>query len=638
MKQLVLGTAGHIDHGKTSLVKALSGIDTDRLKEEKARGITIELGFAHLDLPSGQRLGIVDVPGHEKFVKNMVAGAAGIDMVALVIAADEGVMPQTREHLDICRLLGVTRGLIVLSKIDLVDDEWLELVREDVREYVAGSFLESAPLVEVSAASGQGIEELKAALDELAGRLAEQPASGPFRLPVDRVFTMRGFGTVVTGTAIGGEVALGAELAVYPHGLTAKVRGLQVHNQEVTSARRGQRTAVNLQGVEKASLERGDVLADPGVLKPSLWLDLSVNALPEMARPLKHRAPIRLHTGTAEVMGRVLLLDRDELKPGEEAYCQVRLERPLAVMAGDRYVLRSYSPVTTIAGGTIVHPHPGRHKRRQPQVIADLAALHRGTAAERVAVIARLAGLGGIAPAELPRLVSLPPKELDKLLAEMLSARSLVRIDKESGRMLASQALQELTAAAGSLLKEFHRANPLKAGMSREEFKRRLLPRGQAKLFAHLLRVMEGEGLLKVEKDLLRLPGHRVRLADDDVRLRAYLEKAYRQGGLTPPTFKEAAAGQDQAAVREMIALLVSQGVLIKAKEGLYFHRDALTEAEAKLVAHLKEHQRIDAATFKEMTGLSRKFLIPLLEYFDSIHLTMRVGDERILRKRNSGQ
>ena len=380
MKQIVLGTAGHIDHGKTTLVKALTGIETDRLKEEKARGITIELGFAYLDLPGGQRLGIVDVPGHEKFVKNMVAGAAGIDLVALVIAADEGVMPQTREHLDICKLLGVQHGLVVLTKIDMVDEEWLELVTEDVAEYVEGTFLEDAPIIPVSGVTGQGMDELKAALDELVEPPGGAPGDGPFRLPVDRVFTMKGFGTVITGTAIGGQVEVGQEVSIYPRGVfKAKVRGLQVHNQEVTSARRGQRTAINLQGLEKAGVERGDVLATPGSLEP---LPVAGPGGQRPARhgpaaqtprphPLAHRQRRGAGPGAAGWTA-------TSLSPASTALGQVRLESPVAVMAGDRYVLRSYSPVHTIAGGVVLHPHPGRHKRNRPEVMADLKTLLTG--------------------------------------------------------------------------------------------------------------------------------------------------------------------------------------------------------------------------------------------------------------------
>ena len=634
MKQLVLGTAGHIDHGKTSLVKALTGVDTDRLKEEKARGITIELGFAHLDLPSGQRLGIVDVPGHERFVKNMVAGAAGIDMVALVIAADEGVMPQTREHMDICALLGVQAGLVALTKVDMVEPDWLELVGEDIRAYVQGTFLEDAPIVPVSAVSGQGLDLLVAELDRIAAALDERPALGPFRLPIDRVFSIKGFGTVVTGTSIGGQVKIGDELEAYPRGVTAKVRGLQNHGQDCQSSRRGQRTAINLQGLDKDQIARGDVLSEPGVLRPSLWLDVEVQALAEMARPLKHRAPIRLHTGTVEVMGRIHFLDRDALVPGDQALCQVRLEEAVAVMAGDRFVIRSYSPVRTIAGGRVLHPHPVRHKRNRPEILADLETLKSGRARDLVAVHARLAGERGLTERDLVRLTNLASKELSALLADMLSKQELIRFDKEAGLLIEAGVQQALLDEAVEVVGQYHGQNPLKPGMPREELRTRLARGLEPKLFGHLQRKLEADGRLIAEKELVRLPGHEVRLAADDQALRAKIEAAYRQGGLAPPSLKDVAEGQNKKQLGQLLAVMQNEGVLTRIKEDLYYHGPALEAIKAKLVAHLEAHGKIDAQQFKEMLGLSRKYIIPLLEYFDTIQLTMRLGDERVLRRK----
>jgi selenocysteine-specific elongation factor len=634
MKQLVLGTAGHIDHGKTTLVKALTGIETDRLKEEKARGITIELGFAYIDLPSGQRLGIVDVPGHEKFVKNMVAGAAGIDLVMLVIAADEGVMPQTREHLDICKLLGVQHGLVALTKADMVDEEWLELVTDDVSEYLTGTFLEDAPIIPVSSVKGEGIPDLIAALDDMAASLEEQPASGPFRLPVDRVFSMKGFGTVITGTAIGGQVEVGQELMIYPQGLTSKVRGLQVHNQEEQSARRGQRTAINLQGLDKENIERGNVLATPGSLVPSLWLDLQIKVLDDATRPIKHRAPIRFHAGSVEIMGRVLTLDRDELKPGDDAFCQVRLDQPVALMAGDRYVLRSYSPVHTIAGGVIMHPHPGRHKRNRPEIIADLETLRSGQSVDKVAVLARLSGERGVTAGELLRMVALPPKELDGLVNQMLSRQELVRFDKEGGRLIAASVQDELMQKAIETVTLFHQNQPLKPGMSREELKQRLGRNFEAKLFSHLLNKLTGADQLVAEKDLLRLPQHKVRLAEDDAKLRQSIEQAYKDGGLAPPNLKDVIAGEDPKQAKQILGVLVNEGVLTRIKEDIYYHTPALEEIQRRMEEYLQANERMGAPQFKQLVGLSRKYIIPLLEFFDSKGITMRLGDERVLRKK----
>ena len=634
MKQIVLGTAGHIDHGKTTLIKALTGIETDRLKEEKARGITIELGFAYLDLPSGLRLGIVDVPGHEKFVKNMVAGAAGIDLVALVIAADEGVMPQTREHLEICSLLEVRQGLVVLTKVDMVDEEWLDLVSEDIAEFLTGTFLEGAPIVPVSGVTGRGIPELIDLLDQMTTDLDERPSTGPFRLPVDRVFTMRGFGTVITGTSIDGQVEVGGEVVIYPQQQPGRVRGLQVHNQDVTTARRGQRTAMNLQGVEKTEIKRGDVVAEPGSLQPSLWLDIEAAALPSMARPLKQRAPIRFHVGTAEVLGRILFLDRDELKAGETALCQVRLEAPVAAMAMDRYVMRSYSPVHTIAGGVIVHPHPKRHKRFRPEITADLTTLRSGTPEEKILVHARLATTQGLAPAHLPRLTGMPAKELDGIIKELLSKQKLIRFDPETGRMISAEIWQQLLDESQKLLADFHQAQPHKPGMSREEFRRRLLGDPNPKLFNRLLKKLTDDNLAVAEKELLRLPQHKVTLAEDEEQLRNLLLQAYQQGGNTPPTFKELTEKRDPNQVRKVLGVLSEEGQLVKINQDLYYHQQALQNIKDQLIAFLQQNERISTPQFKDITGLTRKFLIPLLEHFDTTQLTMRIGDERVLRKK----
>ncbi|MGE5840291.1 MAG: selenocysteine-specific translation elongation factor [Deltaproteobacteria bacterium] len=382
MKQIILGTAGHIDHGKTSLVKAMTGIDTDRLKEEKERGITIELGFAHLELPSGQILGIVDVPGHEKFVKHMVAGATGVDLVALVIAADEGVMPQTREHLEICQLLKVKKGLVVLTKIDMVDQEWLDLVKEDVSNFLSETFLAGAPIAPVSSVTGQGIKELVAMLDSMVKEIPERETSGFFRLPVDRVFTMKGFGTVVTGTTISGLVRTGDEITVYPQGLVARIRGIQVHGREVEEVSAGLRTAINLQGVEKEQIERGNVVATKDSLRPTRMADVVLHHLKSSPRKLKNRAKVRFHTGTSEIISTVVLLDRDELNLGDTCFAEIRLEEPVAVLARDRYVLRSYSPVRAIAGGEILNAGPQKKKRFSEAALTELNVLNSGNLSE----------------------------------------------------------------------------------------------------------------------------------------------------------------------------------------------------------------------------------------------------------------
>jgi selenocysteine-specific elongation factor len=412
VKQIILGTAGHIDHGKTSLIKAISGTDTDRLKEEKERGITIELGFASLDLPGGQHLGIVDVPGHEKFVKNMVAGATGIDIVVMVIAADEGVMPQTREHMEICTLLGIQHGLIVMTKTDMVEEEWLELALEDIREFSQGTFLEDAPILPVSSVTGDGIPELISAINETAGSIPQRPPSSLFRLPIDRVFTMKGFGTVITGTLVSGKINVGETIMVYPTGITSKVRGIQVHNQSAESAEAGMRTAINFQGLDKTAVKRGEVLSTPDALIASYMVDVSFHYLASNKKPLKNRTLVRFHTGTSEVMGYLILLEQEELPPGQTVVAQLRLDSPVAIVKDDRFVIRSYSPVRTIGGGQVLNPIPQKHKRLKQDVIDGLQHLTDEDPESIISQQIQQAGYGGVSLSHLKIMTNLTDKQL----------------------------------------------------------------------------------------------------------------------------------------------------------------------------------------------------------------------------------
>ncbi len=466
MREIVLGTAGHVDHGKTSFVKALTGIETDRLKEEKKRGITIELGFAFLDLPCGHRLGIVDVPGHEKFVKNMVAGVTGMDLVAFVIAADEGIMPQTEEHFEICRLLGVKQGIIVITKKDMVEDEWLEMVSEEVREYCVGSFLEDAPLVHVSSTTKEGIEEVRKLLDDFVVKQQFQEAHGPFRLPVDRIFAMKGFGAVVTGTSISGRLSVGEELCLYPTDLTAKVRGIQVHANAVETVEAGHRTAINLQGVDTATVSRGMLAATPGSLSPSYMLDCDFLYLPSVAKALKHRSRVRVHIGTAEVMGRVSLLDRDLLEPGENAGIQLLLEEPVTCWPGDRYVVRSYSPVATIGGGEILANLPPRKRKRlnEQDRLNNMAAfrvLYGESEEEKILLFLHDQGTLGLTFNELAVRLGVFAKQLKKLLSAPLSSRKIVVVDSNTQRYLAKEISDEVEQELLVNLTLYHQKNPL---------------------------------------------------------------------------------------------------------------------------------------------------------------------------------
>jgi selenocysteine-specific elongation factor len=635
LKQIILGTAGHIDHGKTSLIRAVTGVDTDRLKEEKERGITIELGFAALDLPSGQHVGIVDVPGHEKFVKNMVAGATGIDIVALVIAADEGVMPQTREHMEICTLLGIRHGFVVLTKIDMVDEEWLELAREDVSEFTRGTFLEDQPVVPVSSLTGDGIDAFSRTLGLVCGAIPERKTSGLFRLPVDRVFTMRGFGTVITGSLVSGKIAVGENVELYPAGIQAKVRGLQVHGAGVEEAQAGQRTAVNFQGLDKADVLRGFVLARPGTLKPSYMVDIALNYLESCAKPLKNRTRVRFHTGTSEVMGNVILFDRETLDPGQSTAAQIRLDTPVVLVKDDRYVIRSYSPVRTIGGGRVLNPVPPKHKRFRAEVIESLNRAADMTPEEIIAFHAHQSGFEGTLFSDLRLVTNLSDKKLETAVNTLLSNRRLLTVDREARRYIHAEAYENLRRQVLDQLTGYHEANPLKAGMPSEELKSKFPAGINPKLPNQVLNQMIRSEELVLEDNLIRLAGYQVNLGIDQAELKEKIHSAYVRGGITPPYFKEVCQqlGTDPGPALDVLRLLVEDGRLIKVKEELYFHRPAVEDLKVRLVAYLKENGAITTPQFKDMTGASRKYVIPLAEFFDTTKVTIRVGDNRQLRK-----
>ena len=636
MKKIILGTAGHIDHGKTSLIKAVTGTNTDRLKEEQKRGITIELGFASLDLPSGRHLGIIDVPGHEKFVKNMVAGATGIDIVTMVIAADEGVMPQTREHMEICALLGVKHGMVALTKIDMVDEEWLEMVSEDIREFTVGTFLEEAPIVPVSSTTGQGLGDFIKALDTLSEVVPERSSSGLFRLPVDRVFTMKGFGTVITGTLISGRIGVGETIMIYPGEIVSKVRGLQVHNQSVETAEAGMRTAINFQGLEKAAINRGDMIGRENTLIPSYMVDLELAYLASNKKPIKNRTQVRFHTGTSESMGNLILLDRDELIPGDTCPAQIRLEEPVSLIRDDRFVVRSTSPVRTIGGGKVLNPIPGKHKRFQQEIIEGLNGLVDASPEEIVDYQARMAGPAGVSFADLLLMTNLPEKALTTAMGNLLNHQNLVLVDKDSRTAIHQSVFEDLKALSIEVLGNYHRENPLKAGFSKEELKSKFPRDANAKVFTQVLNRMIKDQVLALEDDMVRLSSHTVSLQVDQEDLKKRIADRYRQSDLTPPYFKEIVADQDVDAktAKEVLALLVSEGTLVKVKEELYYDSQALEKLKEKLIAHLIDKGEITTPEFKDMTGASRKYVIPLIEHFDAINLTIRVGDIRKLRKR----
>ena len=631
MKHVVVGTAGHIDHGKTSLVKALTGTDTDRLPEEKARGITIDLGFAFLEEPDGLTIEIVDVPGHERFIKNMLAGIGGIDVAMLVIAADEGVMPQTREHFGICSLLHVRRGLVVLTKTDLVEPDWLELVREDVVGLVRGTFLDGGPIVGVSAKTGEGIAELRATLRTLAATVPARGTDQLPRLPIDRVFTIKGFGTVITGTLMAGRLRVDDRVEVFPAGVQAKVRGLQAHGHAVTESSAGQRTAVNLQGVERVAVDRGNVLGLAGTLVPSELVDGTLELLADAPRPLKTRDRVRVHTGTSEIMARVLLLDRQELTPGESTLARLRLEAPLVALPGDRFVIRSYSPMVTIGGGTLLDIAPPRFKRKAPALLAHLTLLREDRPEAVVEEHVRHAGGGGVRVAPLSGRVPFGPERLRGLLDVLQAGGRIVAIDRDW--FVHGEALARLRDLAVATLEQFHRASPLRPGMSREELRGRAGAPDE-RVFAHLLGALETDGIVRTDRDKVSLAAHSVRLSPEQQKAADRLEQEFLTAAAAPPSPEEALAraGQSGDEEHELFQVLVEARKLVRVKESLYFHAQALEAIQDKLVAMLRERKEIGPGDIKDLLGISRKYAIPLLEFFDSRRVTARVGERRVLR------
>ncbi|MDH4322470.1 MAG: selenocysteine-specific translation elongation factor, partial [Desulfobulbaceae bacterium] len=560
--------------------------------------------------------------------------------VAFVIAADEGVMPQTREHFEICKLLGVRQGLVVVTKKDMVDAEWLALVQDDIRQYLAGSFLENAPMYAVSAVTGEGIEAVRDELDRLvaASELAE--AHGPFRLPVDRIFTMKGFGAVVTGTSVSGRIAVGDDVMVYPQELLGKIRGIQVHGSDVGEVEAGHRTAINVQGIDKELIARGNMLATPGCLKPSYMLDAEFVYLSANKKPLQNRVRVRVHLGTAEVMGRVVLLDDEELLPGFTANVQLLLEEPVTVWPGDRYVVRSYSPVHTIGGGAVLNGASLRKRRRfRSENSAAFALFLNGTPDEVALLHLRESGFNGLTFDELAVMLGVFGNRLKKLLSGPLSARKILVVDSEKQRMVEASVFAGLTARVEEILAGYHAENPMQSGLAKEELRFRLQKGLDQRLFQMVLNDLVKAGRVVQAEAEVRLADHQVSFKADAETLRQEMEQLYRESGLKPPTVKEVVERFDSSPadrVREMLAILAREKGVVKISEDLYFHASALDALAEQIRDFCRSGGELDAQSFKGMTGLTRKFSIPLLEYFDKIKLTIRVGDKRILRERQA--
>ncbi|HEX6108103.1 MAG TPA: selenocysteine-specific translation elongation factor [Ktedonobacteraceae bacterium] len=639
-----IGTAGHIDHGKSTLVKALTGIDPDRLAEEKERGMTIDLGFAWLKLPGGREVSIVDVPGHEGFIKNMLAGVGGIDAALLVVAADEGIMPQTREHLAILDLLRVRRGVVVLTKADLVDEEWIELVREEVAEQLQPTTLADAEIIPVSAYTGKGLPALVAQLERIFDEMEERQNVARPRLPIDRVFTMTGFGTVVTGTLLDGVFKAGQEVEVLPQGLKTRIRSLQTHRHQVEVATPGSRVAMNLANVSRIELERGNVVTLPGQLQRTMLIDARIQLLADAARPVRHNTLVEFYSGSQEVPAKVRLLDIEELKPGQSAWAQVRLSRPAVVARRDRFILRIPSPSTTIGGGEVINVHPRYHRRFQQSILTALETLERGSPDELVlAALDRgretsrpgaksLHGLVGYELAQIAKQSNMLPDVTLQTLETLLSEGRVRRV----GALWFAQTVWEaLKEESVRLMSEQHRQHPLRSGLSKEEWRTRLnLP---SKMASEIFLALQEEGQLAEATNSTGTPGGFIRLPgfvpafnamqqqQVERLLRMFLESPY-----TPPGRSESEA----VVGSEVLASLIEQGRLVKlgsSTDSVLFLRESYEEAVAKLVAYLQEHHKMTAAEARDVLGTTRKYILPLLEHMDERRITRRVGDERRL-------
>ena len=622
MRYIILGTAGHIDHGKSALVKALTGIDPDRLKEEKERGITIDLGFADLNYPDGLTVGIVDVPGHERLVKNMLAGAGGIDLVLLVIAADEGIMPQSREHLYICNLLKIKSGLIAITKADLVEKEWLELLEDDVKNFVKGTFLEGTEIVPVSSKTMFNIDLLKEKIKDVALKVEPKPTKGLFRLPIDRVFTLKGFGTVVTGTAVSGSISIDDAVEILPSNIESRVRGLHSHGKPIQTAYAGQRVAINLQGVDKEKLKRGDSVVEPERFIPTKKIDVNVELLSD-APALKSKSLVHFHLGTSETISRIILYGRDELKAGESCYCQFRLREPVIAMSGDRYIIRRFSPVVTIGGGNVLDPSP--YRRGLKEGIDDLKIFESGTLSEKIATKVKKAGLHGIKASLIEGWIK----------AEITSIKDSIKTLKDNGILMQfedilihNSAFNSFREAVKKTMNDFHKKNPLKPGMLKEELRANL--NIEPRFFSNLITSLKD---VVIEKELVRLATFSVALSQVDETLKTNILGLLEKGGFQPPTKEELSQSLklDMKHLLDILKLMVKEGSLVRINDSMYITSSTYRKMVENLKGFFSKKSEMTIAEFRDILNTSRKYALPFLEYLDSNKITLRIGDIRKL-------
>ncbi len=622
MRNVILGTAGHIDHGKSSLVRALTGIDPDRLKEEKERGITIDLGFADLVYPDGITVGIVDVPGHERLIKNMLAGAGGIDLVMLVIAADEGIMPQSKEHLQICNLLKIKSGLIAITKADLVEPDWLELVTEDTKEFVRGTFLEGAEIVPVSSKTMFNIELLKEKIKDVALKVEPKPVKGLFRLPIDRVFTLKGFGTVVTGTAILGSISVDNDIEILPSNIKSKVRGLHSHGKAISTAYAGQRVAINLQGVDKDSIQRGDVVVIPGKLVPTRKIDAKIELL-SSAPILKTRSLVHFHLGTSETTARVILFGQNELKPGESCYGQFRLSSPVVAMSGDRFIIRRFSPLETTGGGEVLDPLSFRRSFREG--LEDLVIFETGTLADKIAAKIKRAGTFGIRASTIEGWIK---EEIPSIKDAIKSLKEKNIVLQFEDILIHKTIFDSFKNNAIQQLSEFHNSNPLKPGMSKEELRAKL--NIEPRLFGNLINSLNE---IVIEKELVRLKNFKVVLSDRDESLQSRIIQFLEKNEFQPPLKDEISQALkiDPKKLQDILKLMTNEGKLVRISDTIYITTKVYEKILEKLKNFFSKKPEMTVAEFRDILNTTRKYALPFLEYLDSSNVTLRVGDIRKL-------
>ena len=635
MRHVIIGTAGHIDHGKSALVRALTGTDPDRLKEEKERGLTIDLGFAFL----GDNAAFIDVPGHERFIKNMVAGVSTVDMVMFVIAADDGIMPQTREHLDILQLLQLKRGLIAVTKIDLVEQEWLDLVIADIQELVKNTFLEEAPILPVSSTTSAGIEALRQELEKQISKVEARKDQGIFWLPIDRAFTIKGFGTVVTGSVLSGSAKIGDELELLPQGKNLRIRGLQTHGQDTQLVQIGDRAAINISNIHKDEIQRGDILATQHYFTASKLFDARLTMLPSNPRPLVNRARIRIHIGTRELLSRVTLLDKKEILPGDWGYVQFRLEETAVGRRKDPFVIRQYSPVVTIGGGVILDTHPRGHKRFDQNVLSQLKSLEKESPREVVEAIFTANNLSPLTVKTLAKETGILTETVEEVLQNLKEEDKIISFgSKQQPLFFWSAHIPVLWESFLSALRTFHKENPLKAGIARQELRALIHAKLDAILFAAILdRLLDEKQVIESGK-LIALPTFRISLAPEDEALRNKIADLLLRAKFSTPSVDELASqiNESKSNIIKVLTAMLGMGDVVKLEGDLYFHKSSINEAQKLLQKAFTADDEISVSAFRELLGTTRRYAMALLVYFDTQGITERVGETRMLRVENT--